>query len=119
MIFPTANKNLKLDMKLEYSLDLKFENILNANPTSPTIIILPPNEYTLSRRTRSEGTEDEDEDVSSEVSILSYCLKVDGLNSSRMNVLKKNINLNLLQTMMTQIPFYEEHSHSKFTLFNQ
>ena len=68
MIFPTTNKDIKLDMKLEYSLDLKFENILNANPTSPTIIILPSDEYTLSRRARSDGLDNEDSSL--EVSIL-------------------------------------------------
>ena len=53
-------------MKLEYSLDLEFESILNSNKTSPTIIILPPKEYKLSRETRSDGSI-EDEDLSSGV----------------------------------------------------
>ena len=70
--FHKDKNSLKVDVKVEYSLDLKFENILHSRyeiveEESPTIIIVSSEGYKIAKKTRFLDFEDDDE-FSSEVS---------------------------------------------------
>lgn len=69
--FHKDKNSLKVDVKVEYSLDLKFENILHSRyeiveEESPTIIIVSSEEYQIDKKTRF--LDSEDDEFSSEVS---------------------------------------------------
>merc|ERR1712133_22575 len=63
--FHKDKNSLKVDVKVEYSLDLKFENILHSRyeiveEESPTIIIVSSEEYQIDKKTRFLDSEDDE-----------------------------------------------------------